>query len=266
MVVRALHLVAACGAATLCAASFGQELLYDNGPIVTHPGDGPDGTDYSAIQTAIGQQATGWIIRDSIDYRVADDFVVPPEQTWQLESVSFSTLVGEDADLLRFMSVRIWDGAPNRRGSSVIWGDADENVLVENTFSGAYRGNDVEPRFAQRITRSEGAVSAVLEPGTYWIDFTADTSQFDGAPVAIPVNILGERGKPEANALWLRENVWRSLDDPNLDVGPVPQDIPFEIHGLIVPTPGTAALALAGLAVARRRVRIKPTTDAGGTR
>mgnify|MGYP006921597522 CR=1 FL=1 len=241
--------------AVLAAAASGQGLLYENGPIVTHPGGGPGGTDYSAVQTRIGQQTSGWSVRGQVGDRIADEFTIPDGQVWLTESVSLYTMVGDDPDLLQFMGVQIWDGAPNRPDSSLVWGDIDDNILTDNALPGIYRGNDIEPRFESPVTRSSGEMSAVLGPGTYWIEFSVDTSEFDSPPALIPVNILGERGKPDANALWHRQGAWSALVDLNLDVGPVPQDIAFDIHGAIVPAPGTATLILAAGAFACRRSR-----------
>lgn len=245
------------GVAMLSLAASGQSLIYENGPIVTHPGDGPGGTDYSAIQTRIGQQSAAYSVRAQVGDRIADDFVVPSGQVWHTESVSLYSLVGDDPDLFQFMSAQIWDGVPDQQGSNIVWGDINDNLLTENAFSGVYRGNDIDPRLERPVTTSTGALSAVLGPGTYWIEFTVDTNQFDPSPSLIPVSILGERGKAGANARWRRGGgSWTPLVDLNLDVGPVPQDIAFDIHGVIVPAPGTATLVLAAGAFVCRRQRL----------
>ncbi len=247
MLDRSLRIITVGSLALLHATASGQELLYENGPIITHPGDGPEGSDYSAIQTEIGQQASSYVIRGQVGDRMADEFVVPDGQTWQVESASIYTIVSDNPDLLQFMGIQIWDGPPNVQGSSVIWGDIDKNVLLENSFSGVYRGNDIQPRIIQQpITKTIGAVSAVLVPGTYWIDFSIDTSQFESPPTVIPVNILGEPGKPDANAVWRRQGSWSPLIDLNLDLGSVPQDIAFEFKGTILPASITDAVVPAG--------------------
>src|SRR5512143_645082 len=53
------------------------QVLYNNGPIVTHPGGGAGGADASALQTALGMGTYGFGHAVSSGFRVADDFTVP---------------------------------------------------------------------------------------------------------------------------------------------------------------------------------------------
>ena len=61
-------------------------VIFDNGPIVTHPGGGAGGADVSALQWSLGLTVWGFGPTVSAD-RVADDFTVPAGATWVIESV-----------------------------------------------------------------------------------------------------------------------------------------------------------------------------------
>ncbi|MFZ1553126.1 MAG: hypothetical protein WAV53_17145, partial [Anaerolineae bacterium] len=64
-------------------------ILFDNGPLVTHPGGGFGGADASAVQTAIGLTIYGAGHQLSANNRVADDFTVPAGETWTINTVTF---------------------------------------------------------------------------------------------------------------------------------------------------------------------------------
>jgi hypothetical protein len=66
----------------------------------------------------------------------------------------------------------------------------------------------------------------VLPPGTYWLDWQFGGSGSFSGPWAPPVTILGQTGKPGANALQYTSTGWAALVD-----GVYPQDLPFIIDG-----------------------------------
>jgi hypothetical protein len=66
-----------------------QDVLYDNGPLVTHPGGGSGGADASALQTALGLTIYGFGHQAPLNYRMADDFVISDPAGWQVDTITF---------------------------------------------------------------------------------------------------------------------------------------------------------------------------------
>ncbi len=63
-------------------------ILYDNGPLTTHPGGGAGGANASAVQTALLSSTYGFGHAISSGFRVADDFTVPAGG-WNISTITF---------------------------------------------------------------------------------------------------------------------------------------------------------------------------------
>lgn len=158
---------------------------------------------------------------------------------YQTGSTTTSTLTG--------LNLRIWNGPPNVGTSSVVFGDTSTNRLASTTFSGIYRDAETAIGNNQRpIMVAVANVQTYLAPGTYWVDIQISGSLASG-PFVPPVTILGQPGKPGANALQFNGSSWLNMTDGG---NGVKQDAPFLIDGdacnLTVPsgiTVGTAAPA-----------------------
>ncbi len=75
-------------------------------------------------------------------------------------------------------------------------------------------------------------VNTFLPAGTYWLDWQAAGSLASG-PWAPPVSILGQTGKPGANALQYTSTGWAALIDTGTSgTSNFPQDLPFLVDGL----------------------------------
>lgn len=62
--------------------------LYDNGPLVTHPGGGFGGADASAVQIQyLNNRVLGFMHAAVFGFRVADDFTVPT--AWSIANITF---------------------------------------------------------------------------------------------------------------------------------------------------------------------------------
>ena len=119
-----------------------EAVLYDNGPIVTHPGGGFGGADASALQdVSLGMGTYGFGHQISANNRVADDFTVPAGSPWTIDTITFyayqtgSTTTSTITDV----RVQIWDGPPMVDGSNIVFGDLVTNRLASSTFSNVYR-------------------------------------------------------------------------------------------------------------------------------
>ncbi len=223
-------------------------LLYDNGPLITHPTGGFGGAPASRLQnTTQGNTILGFGAPPP-NLRIADNFVVP-SPGWYVNTITFfayQTNSGTSSTLTG-VNLRIWNGPPNVGTSSVVFGDTSTNRLASTSFSGIYRdsetlvGNNARP-----IMVAVANVQTYLIPGTYWVDFQISGSLASG-PWVPPVTILGQPGKTGANALHFVPPNWGNMTDTG---NSVQQDAPFLIDGdacnLTVPsgiTVGTAAPA-----------------------
>jgi hypothetical protein len=185
---RKLAFLILCG--VLCAN--GAALLFDNGPLITHAGAGGGGADASALQQALGMTTYGYSFQNP-SFRLADDFVVP-SGGWTIGSMTFFGYQTNSTTTSTFtaMTLRIWDGAPDAPGSSVVFGDAVTNRMTGTTWSGIYRVLDDGLTATTRpIMANTLAVGATLAAGAYWADVDA-AGTLAGGPWAPPITILGQ--------------------------------------------------------------------------
>ena len=151
-------------------------VLWDNGPMTTHPGGGFGGADASALQTSLGMGVYGFGHAISTGYSVADDFTISGGD-WTIEELHFfayqtgSTIT----PTINAYHVEIYDGDPSS-GGTIIWGDWTTNVFTSASFTNIYRVLDTDLLNSQRpIMESVVSVSPalVLSAGTYWIRWQA---------------------------------------------------------------------------------------------
>jgi hypothetical protein len=205
-------------------------VLYDNGPLITHPGGGYNGADASALQTTSGMTINGFNHRFSGPYRMADDFEITNPGGWKIESITFfayQTDAPTTPSTITGIYYQIWDGPPNNPESSIVWGDLTTNRLVTSTWSNIYRVavNDL-PAVNRPIMANSASAGVTLRPGVYWLDWTTDGSLTSG-PWAPPISILGQT--TTGNALQFYPASWTSA----LDAGSItPQGMPFIIQGV----------------------------------
>ncbi|HNQ23961.1 MAG TPA: hypothetical protein PKK06_12795 [Phycisphaerae bacterium] len=207
-------------------------VFYDNGPLVTHPGGGCGG-DISQLQTGLGLNIIGFGADIANGIHLADDFTLTESRV--LGTATFFVYeTGAPAPTITGVYVQIWDGPPNA-GGSVIWGNMATNRLVPPvTFSGIYRSPPTIDctRQIQVVVADLGGV--ILGPGTYWVEMSLTGSAVYTGPWVPPVTILGQTGKPGANALqWLSDHWAAVIDDGQAQA---PQDLPFLISSGVAPT------------------------------
>ncbi|HNQ22071.1 MAG TPA: hypothetical protein PKK06_03155 [Phycisphaerae bacterium] len=221
--------------------------VWDNGPLVTHPAPaGCQDQDMSALQDG----GPPGLYLDSWAYlaaklpigtaHIADDFVLETDGT--LHTATFFACeifnTPPPAPTITAVYVQVWDGPPNA-GGSVVWGDLTTNRMASVDFAGVWRSALTDLTSCRRCIQEvvadlgdPGPAGLDLPAGTYWIDVAMSAST-PVAPWIPPVTILGQTGKPGANALYYFPTEWRSLVDPGDPPFPVPvpQDIPFIIEG-----------------------------------
>lgn len=232
--------------------------IYDNGGLVTHPGQGAFGRDASAVQTSLGLSTFGFLMRldtanPAASSRVADDFDVPAGG-WTIGQAAFYTYqpdwTSTTSSPFIDMRVRIWDGPPDS-GGTVVWGDLTTNRLQNSTFHNTYRVSDTTLGASDRpIFKNTCNIGVTLAPGRYWIEWTTAGSAALGGPFQPPVTILGQLGKPGANALQWTGGTSGSWS-PAIDDGDPPglnarQDFPFTLFA-----GGTQTLTVTSLTISQ---------------
>jgi hypothetical protein len=206
-------------------AAFGQ--TYSNGSIVTHPGGGFGGADASALQnpplTVFGPTA-------SPAFRLADDFTVPCNESWTINSITaygyqtqaaagpFSTV-----STLTGGNYRIWSGKPGVAGSSILFDFSGASQMTATGFSNAYRvtlttlTNQQRPVFTCQMQGN----GIVLNPGTYWLDYqlqgTGTAAVF--TPYLSTLGTFNSGNAIQFNTMWNQ-----NLNDSGFDQG-----VPFLI-------------------------------------
>jgi subtilisin-like proprotein convertase family protein len=201
-------------------------VLYDNGPLVTHPGGGAGGADASALQTALGLTTYGAGNQMAAGNRVADDFTVTGGG-WFINTMTFFGYQTGSGTTSTFtaLNLRIWDGPPNLGSSNVVFGDTTTNRLASSTWANMYRVLDTGLLDTARpVMANVATVNTFLPAGTYWVDWQADGTLASG-PWAPPISILGQT--TTGNAWQFTSTGWAALVD-----GAFPQGLPFIVDGL----------------------------------
>ncbi len=207
-------------------------VLYDNGPLVTHPGGGVGGADVSALQVSLGMNTLGAGHQLSLGYSVADDFTVTDAAGWQIDTITFFAYQSNapTTSTITGVYVQIWDAAPNA-GGSVIWGDLTTNRLLTTGWSNIYRATDTNYTTTSNrpVMENVATIGTTLAQGTYWVEWSTDGSASYSGPWAPPITILGQT--TTGNALQYT-TAWGDLTDSGTLT---PQGLPFIINGEVVP-------------------------------
>jgi len=92
-------------------------VLFNSGPLITHPAAGPGGEDVSVLQNnSLGMSTLGLGHQVSAGNRIADDFTVS-DPYWDIEEITFYAYqTGETASTITAVNLRIWDGPPGQPG------------------------------------------------------------------------------------------------------------------------------------------------------
>lgn len=204
-------------------------VLFDNGSIVNYPFSGPDGSDGSVLEAPLN--AYGYNNSVYGNFRVAEDFTVPKDTTWCINSITFYAYqTGSYPFFSPFTSVnyRIWKGIPDGKGSVLVYGDLFSNKMVSSGWAESYRYYENAFSTLRPVYAINASAEVHLSPGTYWIDWQCGSSAVSWVP---PVTIKGV--SVTGNAMQF-DGGWKSIKDSTLFVfGSYPQGLPFKIKGEI---------------------------------
>lgn len=207
-----------------------EAVLYDNGPLVTHPGGGAGGADASRLQNSSLLMTTlGFGNQLLAGNSMADDFVVTGSG-WYINQFTFFAYQTNSGTTSTITGVyyRIWDGDPTLPGSTIIYGDLTTNRLTNTAWSNIYRESETSlGSTARPIMANIAAAGVFLQPGDYWVEWITDGSLASG-PWAPPITINGQTTTGNAyqnqNGLWVVANDGGSL---------TPQGMPFIVEGSV---------------------------------
>ncbi len=213
-------------------------LLYDNGPFMTHSGTGVGGADESVLQTtSLGMNTLGMGAQLSAGNRIADQFVIPAGDEWQIDGITFfayQSFAPSDPATLSGVNLQIWDGSPDS-GASVVWGDTSTNIMASAAWTNVYRVSEESTGTSadRAIQAAVCTVGTTLTAGTYWLDWQFDGSASYSGPWAPPITIIGN--DTTGDALQYTGS-WAAVTDSGTAT---PQGFPFIVDGTLVgqPTP-----------------------------
>ncbi len=200
-----------------------EDILFDNGPLVTLPGGGCSNGDASILDGTLGLTVYGFGAQHSSGNYIADDFT--NTSAWNIDSLKFFTYqTAATTVTINGIYVQIWNGQPNA-GGTVIWGDLTTNRLSAARFTNIYRALNTTPtdcnRRIQEVVVNVGGLN--LAPGTYWVQWGFTGTSTSG-PWQPPITISGQTNT--GNALQNLAGTWQNLVD-----GSYPQGAPFIVYG-----------------------------------
>jgi Cleaved Adhesin Domain/Secretion system C-terminal sorting domain len=205
--------------------------IFQQYPFVNGVGIHATGADVSMLEST--QTGLGKGFNHNQQFHLADDFIIPAEQTWTINGFRFfgyqtgSTLLST----LYGAYIKIYSGDPDQ-GGYVIADYGDENLLVSSSFSNAYREETGD------ITTTDRPImeivceipELILETGEYWVSVGAMGSiGTPNAPQIGPYMVhlqLPNGNTTTGNAIrFFMGSVMEWTDDG-------PQGMPFDVFGM----------------------------------
>lgn len=141
--------------------------------LVSHVGQGADGSDISEIPA--GYSDYGFNTR-SAEFRLADDFEIPPGTPQYLDSLDWPVFQAGAApgSSIQQAFVRVWRGGPPGSGGTLLGGDLSTNRLFdEDDDTGVYRvapGDRLNTDRRIRMLSLDMTWVPALNPGRYWVE------------------------------------------------------------------------------------------------
>ncbi len=208
--------------------------LFDNGPVFNSSGTGFGGCDESILESVtLGMNTLGFGHQIDHDNRIADDFVIPTGESWDIAQITFfayQTNADSLSTPITGQYIQIWDDVPTSDKASVIWGDLATDRLSTSAFASVFRVTETTGGASNRpIWVNTCTVPLTLGEGTYWIVWQVDGSLSSG-PWAPPIAILGQ--STTGNGLQSTDSgvTW----NPAMDSGSsTQQGFPFIIEGSV---------------------------------
>jgi Secretion system C-terminal sorting domain len=210
----------------------------------------PAGNVWSELQDQGGVANTklGFVTNNTI--KLADDFVVPPNQVWNISSIDVYAMYQYNtapvpADFSR-LYMEIYDQDPSGGGVVPIAGNMTTNVLntsnsatttIYRTYNTAISNQPTTLDY--KIVRLNASISKTLVGGHYWIVYKIYENGFPNSTVisSPTVSLFNSRGGLFGwNAKTSNNGVWSQLQDGGYPfTSPsVQQELPFGLNGTAI--------------------------------
>ncbi|MCX7878804.1 MAG: hypothetical protein N2510_09235 [Ignavibacteria bacterium] len=205
--------------AILCFSLYSQ-VIYVDTAFTTDPGAG--GAPASCIFT--GGSVFGFTASISAGFTIADDFNIPPGQTWRIDSIRVFAYQTGSTTTSTFNAgrIRIWQGRPDSAGATLVFVDTTATAFVGTGWTGIYRVASTDLLNTQRpimfiILRGGGTI---LGPGNYWIEYWLGGTLASG-PFTPPKVLPGRINPPNQNSRQrtISTNTWAPTTDAGANVG-----------------------------------------------
>ena len=152
-------------------------IIYDQSQLVTHTGQGSGGADASAVVSP--NVNNGFNGSNASFFWLADDFVVPPDMLWHIDSIRFYVYQGgspppnpSPITNCKLIILKGNNNNPDSTGSTVAYGDTVTNRMKRSAFANMYRVPSTNLLDTQRpIDFAVDTVNVLLNPGTYWLKY-----------------------------------------------------------------------------------------------
>ena len=198
---------------------------------VTDPGAMSDGSDASWLKNY--QSSFGPSVNKTTNSWVGFPVVLErPTTLSEIEVYAYQT-GSTTTSTFTALYVRIYNGNPIEDGT-VIWGDADANIMTATAFTGCYRGSDGATTGMTRpiMSITASGLDIQLEPGTYWVTYALTGTESSG-PWAVPHAVpgIGNTG----NGVQFSSPKWIPLKD-SYSESEIYYSPAFRIAGSMVPS------------------------------
>ncbi|MBN1921455.1 MAG: S8 family serine peptidase [Anaerolineae bacterium] len=209
-------------------------VLYDNGPLVTHPGAAPGGADESRLQaTSLSMNTLGFGDQVLNNNWVADDFTVTAAEGWTLDSATFFAYQTNSPITSTITNINwvLYDGDPSAGGAMMASGSGMLSTLWTNIYRTSETSPGVTNRPIMATTVDMGAF--FLPAGTYWLAWQADGTLASG-PWAPPITILGQTTTGNGLQYLSSSGAWGPANDSGTMTQ---QGFPLVLEGSVGGTP-----------------------------
>jgi hypothetical protein len=198
--------------------------LFNNGPWITQIGVGFGGADVSEVESGLNTFGLNCAQGTA---RLADDFVVPVNDSWTLSVLNWRGYQTNAPTTGTFTgaTVQILNGPP-AGGGVVIAGDTTTNRYLSHSFTNVYRVTSATLTSTARAVmdiRIDMTWTPVLQAGTYWLDVALTGTNPSGpwTNVTVPWD-PSDDGQQFFGGTW---NVTTSGQ------GSAPVDFPYTLEG-----------------------------------
>ncbi len=204
------------------------------GTTATGGATAPTGYTWSEVQA--GNNSAGFGANIAANFSLADDFIVPAGQGWDITKITFYAYsTGYNGTTSPFNDVRlkIYNTNPSTGSPTPIFGDFTTNIFSASSDALMYRIFNASPATNRKIWKVEANVTKSLGPGHYWIEWMLGNGGLSNFSPSSTV--VGTTTQPGNNAMQheLTANTWTN---PLVD-GANPQDMPFQIDYILTTPP-----------------------------